>query len=189
MQDPLQEEKEHQWVEKIRQGDRRAFKALFESYYEGLCRFAESQINDPEAAEGLVQDLFLDLWRRRRRWAPRGALRAYLFGAVRNKTIKRIRRRQVRRRWKRQEQEKDAPRGANPVDDFQHRELKRAMQDGVSALPERRRQVYVLSRRHGLTYREIADAMDISPKTVENQMVKALKFLRKRLNRFLPAVS
>lgn len=187
MFDASQAERDEQWARQIRAGDCRAFEALFREYYEPLCGFAQSQLQDPEAAEDLVQDLLLDLWRRRRQLRPRQSLRAYLFGAVRNQCIKRIKHRQVRRRWEREEKQKTPPRGADPEEGFRYRELRRAMQEGVAELPERRRQVYVLSRQHGLTYKEIAAAMDISPKTVESQMVKALKFLRERLGPLLPA--
>jgi len=63
------------------------------------------------------------------------------------------------------------------------------LKERVAELPERQRQVYVLSRRHGLTYEEIATVMDISPKTVDNHMVKALKFLREGLRRYHPQAS
>jgi RNA polymerase sigma-70 factor (ECF subfamily) len=63
------------------------------------------------------------------------------------------------------------------------------MKKCISELPERRREVFVLSRQHGLTYKEIAAVMDISPKTVDNQMVEALKFLRKRLQSFSSTIS
>ena len=60
------------------------------------------------------------------------------------------------------------------------------MTEAISGLPERRRQVYVLSRHHGLTYKEIAEVMDISPNTVDNQMVEALKSLREYLEALYP---
>ena len=69
----------------------------------------------------------------------------------------------------------------SPAETLERDELKAVIQESIDALPERRREVYVLSRQHGLTYKEIAIVMDISPKTVDTQMVAALKFLRKRL--------
>jgi RNA polymerase sigma-70 factor (ECF subfamily) len=176
---------EQQLIAQIQAGNEAAFERLVRRFYEELCAFMEAQIGHATAAEDLVQDIFLNLWRRRGEWEPRSTLRAYLFGAARNASIKYRKRRQVRRRWKREEREKDPPREPGPDDAFRHRELEYAFQEGVSELPERRRQVFVLSRHHGLTYKEIAVVMDITPSTVDNQMVEALRFLRGRLHAFL----
>ena len=119
----------------------------------------------------------------------KGSLKAYLYGAVRNKVIKRIKRWQVRRRWKEREKATPPPRGPSPEEDFRSRKLQQIVEARITELPARRRQVYVLSRRHGLTYKEIAEVMDISPKTVENQMVRALKYLREHLKPLLSTVA
>ena len=180
---------ERRWIERIQEGNRKAFETLFRAYYNELCDFVEYQLGSPELAEDLVQDIFCDIWRRRADWEPKGTLKAYLYRAARNQSIKQIERRQVRRRWKRQEKQRNAPQEPGPEDALQHRELKRVLQTSVDDLPERRRQVYVLSRQHGLTYKEIAEVMEISPKTVDHQMVAALKFLRERLSSFLSVVA
>ena len=180
---------EQQCIQRIQDGSRKAFETLFRAYYNELCDFVEYQLDSPELAEDLVQDIFCDIWRRREEWKPKGTLKAYLYRAAHNQSIKQIERRQVRRRWKRQEEHKDTPQKPSPEDDFHHRELKRVLQASVEELPERRRQVYILSRQHGLTYKEIAEVMEISPKTVDHQMVAALKFLRKRLSTFLSVVA
>jgi RNA polymerase sigma-70 factor (ECF subfamily) len=146
----------------------------------------ESQVGAACVAEDLVQNVLMNLWRRRQEWEPRTSLRAYLFGAARNEFLQYRAHRQVRDRWAEEEQERDDPPPPlpSPSESVEHRELQREMKKCIAELPERRRQVYVLSRQHGLTYKEIATVMDISPKTVDNQMVEALKFLRKRLRSF-----
>jgi RNA polymerase sigma-70 factor (ECF subfamily) len=176
-------------VARIQEGDRAAFEALFRIYYEDLCDFVESQVGASEVAEDLVQNVLLNVWRRRREWELKTTLRAYLFGAARNESIKHRKKRKVWRRWRQEEKTapEDAPDEPSPVEDVEYREVKRAMRDGVSKLPERRREVYMLSRHHGLTYEEIAAVMGISSKTVDNQMVEALKFLREHLRSFLSA--
>jgi RNA polymerase sigma-70 factor (ECF subfamily) len=184
MRTSKQQSTEWEHVARIQAGDEEAFEALFRCYYEELCRFVQNQTGSAEVAEDLVQNIFLSLWRRRQDWEPKTTLRAYLFGAARNESIKHRKHQQVRSRWKRKEKEKAPPKKPDPVDKLKSQELKRTIQQWVNELPERRRQVYLLSRQHGLTYREIARVMDISPKTVDNQMVAALKFLRKHLGSF-----
>jgi RNA polymerase sigma-70 factor (ECF subfamily) len=175
---------------RVQEGDRRAFERLFRRYYDELCAYVESQIGTPEAAEDLVQNVLLSLWRRREQLALQKTIKAYLYGAARNESIKFRKHRKVRDRWqgeKRRGRNGGRADASSPLEDVERKQLKRAMQKSVDALPERRREVYVLSRQHGLTYNEIASVMDISPKTVDNQMVEALKFLRKRLRQFSSA--
>ena len=178
-------------VARIQKGNRAAFETLFRRYYENLCGFVESQIGASNVAEDLVQNVLLNLWRRRQDWEPRTSLRAYLFGAARNEFLQYREHRDVRDRWAEEEKEREDPPPTvpPPSENVEHRELRREIKKCIAELPERRREVYVLSRQHGLTYKEIAAVMDISPKTVDNQMVEALKFLRKRLQSFSSTIS
>jgi len=185
MRDSTQKPQEQRLVAEIQNGNEEAFEKVIRLYYEELCNYVETQIGHSSSAEDLVQDVFLNLWRRRREWNPRTTLRAYLFGAVRNESIKHRKRRRVRHRWKQEQRETASLDAPGPHEDLRHRELEQAFREHVAELPERRRQVFVLSRHHGLTYKEIAAVMDISPSTVDNQMVKALRFLRERLGTFL----
>ncbi len=188
MEEKERREREKRWARQIRGGDRAAFDALFRAYYEALCAFIRRQISSPEVAEGLVQDIFLDLWRPRREWIPNRSVRAYLYGAARNKTIKYIEHQQVVRRWEARERHREPPSTRSPEETLRYREMQEAIQKAIGELPERRRMVFVLSREHGLTYKEIAASMDISVSTVEVQMWRALKHLRARLASYLTAV-
>lgn len=193
---PQEDPTDEQLADRIRRGDRAAFKALFQNYYEALCGFVESRVGDPNISEDLVQNIFLNLWRRHEKLDPQDNVKAYLFGAARNESIDYRNRRSVRDDWKAEKKEESRPdldhvpgprhQISGPGENVEHQQLKRELRKSISELPERRRQVYVLSRRHGLTYKEIAVVMNISPKTVDNQMVEALKFLRERLCDFTP---
>lgn len=186
---------DQQLVDRIREGDSTAFEALFRSYYEPLCGFVEARIGEASVSEDLVQNIFLSLWRRREDLDPGTSVKAYLFGAARNESIDYRKRRKVRDDWE-QEKKRNAQSDIDlvpgparqiigPMEDAEKRQLQEELQKGISELPRRRREVYVLSRHHGLTYNEIAAVMGISAKTVDNQMVEALKFLRKRLRNFI----
>lgn len=173
------------WAERIRSGNRRAFECLFREHYEALCRFALGYVDQLPEAEDLVQDVFFDLWEKRRTLDVEYSLRAYLYGMTRHHALKHLRRRRVRAKWTVQGEFREASattaKPGRTDDALQHKELEEAAEQAVAALPQRRRQIFVLSRRHGLTYPEIAEALGISVNTVETQIRRALKFLRKRL--------
>ena len=186
MPNASQKQRDRQWADRIRAGDREAFKRLFRAYADALCTFAAQHVDDEALAEDLVQDVFCDLWDRREEWRPQGSVKAYLFRAVRNTSLDHLEHRRVVQEWEDEEKRRNpAPEPRRgPADALQHRELKRAMQEAVEELPERRRLVYRMARRHDMSYAEIASALDIAPKTVENQMGRALKALRDRLAKY-----
>jgi RNA polymerase sigma-70 factor (ECF subfamily) len=180
-------QRDQDWAERVRRGDREAFEALFRAYADDLCGFAAGHVGE-QAAEDIVQDVFCDLWNRRADWRPQ-SVRAYLFGAVRNTALDRLKHRRVEQAWEAEEKYRGRPSGLeSPTDVLQHHELKRAMQQAVEALPERRRLVYRMVRQQGMSYAETAEVLGIAPKTVENQMGRALKMLRERLSKFASAL-
>ena len=169
-------------VGQIREGNEAAFEALFQTYYEALSDFVRRKVDRPEVAEGLVQNVFFNLWRRRQAWQPRQSVKAYLYGAARNEAAKYLRRRGIERSWQQRERHLAPQPEPTPMEQCHSRELSRTVRRWVEELPERRRLVFVLVRYHGLSHAEAAAAMGISTKTVEVQMWKALTFLRERLS-------
>jgi RNA polymerase sigma-70 factor (ECF subfamily) len=182
METRKQEQRDRQWVREIRKSDRKAFEQLFRAYVDPLYAFAAEHVEDQSAAEDIVQDVFCDLWERRADWEPDGTVKAYLYRAVRNTALDRLDRRQVREDWKEEEKEEGRPRfGTGPADALRQDELRRALEDAVEDLPSQQKLVYRLAHRHGLSYREIASALGIARKTVENHMGRALRSLRSQL--------
>lgn len=177
------------WVEGIRRGDHDAFEACFRAYYETLYGVVRSYVTAPQVIEGLLQDLFGDLWRRRGELNPRKDLQAYLCGAARNKALEHLRRERMRTRWvicgEVLEEAQGDPAGVSPERKLRSCELEAAIRKVYAELPERRRVIFNLSRQHGLTYAEIASLLGISVKTVETQMGRALRLFRKRLAAFM----
>jgi RNA polymerase sigma-70 factor, ECF subfamily len=174
----------------IRAGDESAFDALVAKYYAGLYRFAVRYVRQHEAAEDLVHDVLFRIWEQRDRWEIRGTLAGYLYGSVRNRGINYVEHDLVEQRWRHRETARYArlpDRSASVPADVavELSDLDRAISAAVDRLPTRCRQVFVLSREHGLSYAEIATVMDISPKTVQIQMGRALKALRAAVGPFL----
>lgn len=180
----VHEERERRRVEGIRQGDEKSLESLFRAYFDDLCEFAQYHVGSSEAAEDLVQNIFCDLWDRRRSWRPKGTVQAYLYRAVRNKSLDWLKHQRVRRQWEGEQEAIRRPIHAGPEDLLQHTELVREMEQAVADLPERRRLVYTMIRHQNMSYAEVAAALNISKKTVENQMGRAMKFLRERLATF-----
>lgn len=169
---------------RLRRGDEEAFDEVFRAYYPALVGLAEGVLRHRAVAEEVAQDVMLELWRRRETLAVEESLRAYLFQATRNRAFNHLRHRKVEQRGEphaRGESVTPAAADAHLVED----EIGVAVRRAVSELPDRCREVFELSRVHGLKYAEIAATLGISIKTVEAQMGKALKTLRERLAPYL----
>lgn len=176
------------WIEKIRDGDTRAFENLFLEFYAPLCRFAWQYVRDNSIAEEIVQDVFLKLWQTRENWEPRGSIRSYLYIAVKNRALDIIKHKKIEDNYI-VEQIQSSNNKGQAVDDILHeKEFYKEAQKAITQLPERCRLVYILHRRDELSYNEIAEILDISVKTVESQMSRALRMLRKHLSHYLPLV-
>lgn len=167
------------WGRICRDRDMTAFRELFDRHYLPLCRFAEYWLRDAGAAEEVVLDLFTHLWEHADELHITSSLRAYLFRSVRNRALNRLR---------------DDRFAYIPFEELKtllycpesrQLEFDEIMQltiEAIDRLPERCREVFIKSRTEELSNHEIADRMHISVKTVEAQITKALKQLRKALS-------
>lgn len=174
--------------ERLRQGDETAFDELFRAWYPSLVRSAESIVRSRAVAEEIVQDVLLELWRRRESLARDTSPQAYLFQSTRNRALNHVRHERVERRGKPILTETADVEASAPAE-LVEEEIAVALRAAVSELPERCREVFELSRTHGLKYSEIATVLGISVKTVEAQMGKALRSLRVKLAQWLPESS
>lgn len=172
-------ERDRQWVKEMQDGREDAFERLFLAYYDDLCAFAAQYVSSSGDVEDLVQDVFLSVWERREALDPQQNIRAYLYKATRNGALKNRNREQ---RWPtvQRELQEHSLRG-QPGEQLEHSEIEADVWETVNALPERRREIFLLSRQHELTYAEIAELLDISIKTVETQMGRALRHLEEQL--------
>ena len=176
---------DHELLERLRAGDDGVYDAIFHEHYPRLVGLADSMLRDRGTAEEIAQDVMLELWRRRESLRLEASLGAYLLRATRNRALNHVRHQRIVRRA-----EPFAAAEIAPVQPTDRRsvqaEIDAALHDAVRDLPARCREVFELSRVHGLSYAEIAHTMEISVKTVEAQMGKALRTLRERLAPWLP---
>lgn len=176
MQTTATEEKD--WLKLLAEGDEQALQLIFNRYYKYLVVTAYNILHDDEQAKDMVQEVFFDLWRKRTEVKVQGSLKPYLRRAVVNRAIDAWRSKKRGGTW---EEITDHNYEAQETSAQQHLEaadLKRVINLAVDSLPERCRQVFALSRFEDLTHREIAERLDISVKTIENQMTKALRIIR-----------
>jgi len=173
------------WLASIREGDDQAFEKLFHEYYLPLTRFAWRYTESKAIAEELVQDLFLEIWENRKTWTPFGNLRPCLYRIVKGKCLNHLKHCKIKLKYdKRWVEEWTAttywPDGSDS-DEEEIQGILNSLNQAVELLPERCKMIYKLHRMDGLTYPEIAEVMEISQKTVESQMSRALRILREKL--------
>lgn len=173
---------------RIKLGDQQAFELLFHKYYFRLCAFSNKYLNDREEAQEIVQEVFVKIWEGREMIDPEDNLKAYLFKIAQNLSLNKLKRKKVESRYIEifklvyiENQE------VSIHESLFIKELEELIAKSIKKLPEQCRIVFELSRIDGLKYREIADALHISVKTVEAQMSKALRSLRIELKDYLPA--
>jgi RNA polymerase sigma-70 factor (ECF subfamily) len=175
-------ERDHALMRQIRAGDESALEALLGAYWTHLVGYVERLLSGTDAAEDVVQEAFIRLWQNRAVWEERGSVQAYLYRAARNLALNEQRRRKALARWADRLRRHPMAQPSTPPDEvFDGHELEQAVERALAALPERRREVFVLVRHHGMTYQHTADVMGISPQTVANQMSAALAELRRAL--------
>ena len=154
------------------------FEALFQVNYKALCYSAYRIVQDKDIAEDIVQDVFYKLWEKKDSLVIHTSLKAYLFQSTIHQSINYNRKYQntLSRELQFGMQTGIDVNSTEQALDF--KEASSRVEAAIRALPEGCRTVFLLSRYEHLSYKEIADTLNISVKTVENQMTKALKHLR-----------
>lgn len=155
-----------------------SFKSDFHQLYQPLCQYANGFLEDLEASEDVVQEIFLKLWEKKQELVGKPELKFYLYIAVRNNCLTRIRRRSSSPVEKNEVDWSTVSISDEKPDPYSFIDAPSIIREGLSRLPERCREIFILSRVSQLTYQRIADTMGISIKTVENQMGKAIKILK-----------
>lgn len=166
--------------QRIRAGDEGAFDAVFRAHYPRLVRMAESIVRERAPAEEIAQEVMLELWRRRESLQVEQSFGAYLIRSTRNRALNHVRHQRIVAR-ELAAVIIDPPESPRTDAEMLGTELERAVREAIEALPERAREVFLLSREQGLKYLEIAGVLEISVKTVEKRMGQALFELRARL--------
>ena len=169
--------------DKIQSGDIATFEMVFRQHYQYLCIQAFNILKDADEAEEIVQDTFVKIWNKREELSITISMKNYLIQSIKNTCFNQIKHEQVKRSY--QADFIKSNQEGEHHDQVQVDELEKQIQSAINNLPEERKKVFLLSRKQGLKYQEIARELNISVKTVENQMGKALKFMREELKDYL----
>lgn len=173
-------------IESLAKQDEAAFEQVFKLHFKNLHAYACSIIREEAAAEEVVQQVFFKLWERSNALSIAGSVAAYLYRAVYNESLNYLKRQKIRSGYQQHLQRTMKNENDTTGKRLSLKELEERLGKALNELPEQCRTVFQLSRFEELRYREIAERLGISVKTVENQMGKALKILRTKLVDFLP---
>ena len=172
-------------IQSLKVGDEKAFETLFSSLFVPLCHYAYSIIHDEDDAKDMVQKAFYKLWDKREELEIHISIKSYLYRVVHNNCLNHIKHFQVHEDHI-ESFVYESKKSLNNVEEtLSMNELEQEIARAIDVLPERCREVFKLSRMQQLSYAEIAQKLTISPNTVETQIVKALRTLRKELAAYL----
>lgn len=160
------------------------FEQLFKENFKPLCSFAIKYVGNLEEAKNLVQEVFISVWEKFDALPADTHYRSYLYTAVRNRSLNHLRDKKKIVALEHVVEHKLAEENTA----LEATELEREIEYAVNSLPDKCRQVFEMSRQQGLKHQEIADKLNISIKTVETQISKALAVLRTRLGEFLSLI-
>ncbi len=164
--------------------DKALFEQLFKTHFAHLCNFANQYVQDMDSAKDVTQKVFVNLWERREKIDPQKPVLSYLFNSVRNRCLNHIR---DQKKYRSRVLDLDVidMEISFEEEDSGLSELQDKISEALNSLPEKRRLVFEMSRYKNMKYREIAEELDLSVKTVEAHMSKALKSLRKQLKDYI----
>ncbi|WP_296123240.1 RNA polymerase sigma-70 factor [uncultured Bacteroides sp.] len=170
----------------MQNGDRNAFDMLFQKYYSVLCAYCYRFVR-LEDAEEIVQDVMLWLWENRERPIIEYSLKQYLFKAVYHRCMTRVVQNEVKQRADTVYHERMSAM-LQDVDIYQVNELSRHIQKAINELPPAYKEAFIMHRFRNLSYKEAAELLNVSPKTVDYRIQQALKILRVKLKDYLPLI-
>lgn len=174
---------ESKWKEDIRAGNRTAFKYAFNFYYSKLCTYTINLTLNPEVAEDIVQEVFINFWNNRKEIHITTSLKSYLYKSCYNKYIDTYRKTKTINKKLEELRYIEIQRLTEEDTSIRNYQIE-LLNKAIEELPEKCREIFILSKLEGLKYKEIAEKLGISIKTVENQIGTAFMKLRKAKGSF-----
>lgn len=178
---------------RIREDDFIAFETVFKKYYKSLCVFAEHYVGEPEMAKEIVSDFFLKIWENRRNIQINTSVKNYCYTSIRNQSLKYLEHLKVLKKYKeyaenriRHIQFMESVSGDYPLANLISQEIVEEIETSIDVLPERCKEIFMLSRFEDMSYEDISKKLDVSINTVRKQMSRALEKLRNSLSKYLP---
>lgn len=183
-------------LENLKAGDAKAFESVFKFWYEPLVNFADEYISDLESARNIVQTIFMKLWEKHEMVDPSSNLKSYLYMATRNSCLSHIRHLKVESDYFRRTYKNGENLQLNyealeelDIDQIDFSKLETIIQETIDSLPERCREVFLMSRIQDMKNKQIAERLDITVKAVEANITRALTKLRENTRQYLPELA
>lgn len=176
---------ESNWVKKLKNGDKKAFEAVFDYYKNYLFLFIRKALPSEEDPEGIVQEVFVSLWLNRENLDESKPLKPYLFTIAKNQVYDHLRKLYSKRKYLDSLLSGYASGADSAVNDAEYREFEHYLAEKINQLPARRKEIFKLSRLEGKSYREIAALLKISENTVDMQMRSANNTIAQAIKQYL----
>ncbi len=170
----------------LRDGNSVVFEEIYREYYTPLCYYCMRYVDSEEDSEEIVQDLFAKLWEKHHELEVNTSLNAYLYRAVQNYALNHLSKKKTKEKYQAYQKQQVYNNFESGQIKMEEDELKIIIKSAILELPEKRREIFELSRFEGMKNTKIAEKLSISVKTVEAQMTKALKYLRVVLKEYSP---
>ncbi|SOD15338.1 RNA polymerase sigma-70 factor, ECF subfamily [Pedobacter xixiisoli] len=179
--DAYQQISDTELLQLLQKGDRVAFAELFQRYHQSLYLHAKKMLRDSDEAKDVVQEVFAAIWSKRETLALSGEVAPYLYGATRNRILNIMAHQQVVSKYADSITAFMELGVSYTEDQFREKELAQIIEREIASLPDKMREVFELSRKEELSYKEIAERLNISEHTVKKQAQRALKILRLKI--------
>jgi len=170
-------------VQNLMNGNKETYTELFKTYYKSLCACSYKIVKDVTIAEEVVQDVFFKIWERRSSLSFNENIERYLYKAVQNESIDVYRKTSFENNFKNQLKQDPFCKETH-YDTLSTKELANKLQNAINKLPDKSKEVFLLSRYASLSYKEISEKIGITTKGVEFHIIKALKILRVELKEY-----
>jgi len=172
-------------LDRIKDGEKSAFSQVFIYYYSDLVTFANTFLHDTDTSEEIVQEVFITLWKNRNKIEITVSLKSFLLKSIQNRCIDRLRHLKIRDKYQSTILNHPMLFENNTENYILYSELEKSLKSALKKLPDDVSNTFSLSRFEGLTYNEISKKLDISVRTVEVRVSKALVLLRDQLKEYL----
>jgi len=171
----------HKIVKDLRKGDKQALDEIYKFFYPKLYVFAKSFLKVEDDINDILQDVFVKLWLSREKIGKVETFNSYLFTIAKNAIVSYFREKSKDQKFEARVKKILVSAENEYNDELEYKDLKQNLESIIDQLPDKRKQIFKLSREEGLSNKEIAEKLDISVKTVEDHMRHALRFIRKHL--------
>lgn len=173
------------FIQKLRAGEESAYELLFKNYYTELIMYANKYLSDFDLSKETVQDLFVNLYEKRHNLDINLSIKSYLYRAIQNRCINRLNSRKTHEKYIDYIKSLPSNEGNKTENEFERNELEIALFEAIDELPPKCRMIFKMNRFEGFSNGEIAERLELSKRTVETQITKALKLLRAKLSPIL----